>query len=161
MQRCKGFTVLELVMVIVILLSVAAIAGINLHAYSLNRNLKAAAWDIESDFSACKQNAVSENRIYQIVFDVAGGSYTIQTTTGIPPAVTKKVTSFGSDIAIFAATFGPSQLSTVSFNNRGMVSPLGNPAPNIDGVILKNSRNSTATIQVNTMGRTYVKYVLK
>jgi len=158
MQRCKGFTLIELLMAIVILIIVAAIGWVNLHAYTLNRNLRSAARDIASDFFICKERAVSENNTYQIGFTVAGGSYTIQTVTGVPPAVTKRPSSFGSDISIISADFGGGQ--TINFFARGTVSPLS-PPPGVAGdnsVILRNSRNSTAMITVSMTGRTYVTF---
>jgi prepilin-type N-terminal cleavage/methylation domain-containing protein len=156
MQRCKGFTLIELLMAIVILMILATIAGLNLHAYTLNRNLRSAARDIASDFFICKERAVSENNTYQIVFDVAGSSYTIQ--QGTPAAVTKRPSSFGSDISIISADFGGGQ--TINFFTRGTVSPLS-PPPGVAGdnsVILGNSRNSRATITVTMTGRTYVTF---
>lgn len=148
-------------MAIVILIIVAALAGLNLHAYTLNRNLRSAARDIASDFFICKERAVSENKTYQIVFNVAGGSYTIQTVTGTPAAVTKRPLSFGSGISIISADFGGGQ--TINFLARGTVSPLS-PPPGVAGdnsVILRNSRNSRATITVTMTGKTNVTFDIK
>jgi prepilin-type N-terminal cleavage/methylation domain-containing protein len=158
MQRCKGFTLVELMIAISVLISIAAIAGLNLHAYTLNRNLRSAARDIASDFFICKGRAVSENKTYQIVFNVAGGSYAIQTVTGTPAAVTKRPSSFGSGISIVSADFGGGQ--TINFLARGTVSPLS-PPPGVTGdnsVILRNSRNSRATITVTMTGKTNVTF---
>ena len=141
-----------------VLIIIAAIAGLNLRAYTLNRNLRSAARDIASDFFICKERAVSESNIYQIVFNVAGGSYTIQTVTGTPAAVTKRPSSFGSGISIVSADFGGGQ--TISFFARGTVSPLS-PPPGVAGdnsVILRNSRNSRATITVTMTGKTNVTF---
>jgi len=161
MQRCKGFTLVELMIAICLLVILAAIGWLNLHAYTLNRNLRSAARDIASDFSLCKQRAVSESNTYQIVFNVTGGSYAIQTVTGVPAAVTKLPSSFGSDISIISADFGGGQ--TINFLARGTVSPLSAP-PGVAGgnsVLLRNSRNSIATITVTMTGRTYVTFDIK
>jgi prepilin-type N-terminal cleavage/methylation domain-containing protein len=158
LQHHKGFSLIELIIVICVFGIIAAIAGINLHAYTLNRNLRSAARDIASDFTLCKQKAVSESKTYQIVFNIAGGSYTIQTTTSNPPAVTKSVSSFGSGITIVSAAFGGSS-TTVNFDSRGTVStPSGSLNASGDTVVLRNSRGSTATIRVFTMGKTYVTF---
>ena len=159
MKSSKGFTLIEVLVALIVVGIIAAIGGLNLHAYTLNRNLKSAARDIVADFAACRQKAISENTVYQIVFNVAGGSYTIQTVTGVPPAVTKSLSAIGRDISIVNATFGTASSQTVSFDTRGIIAPLGNAVG--DGVILKNSRLSTATITVNTMGRTYVTFNIK
>jgi prepilin-type N-terminal cleavage/methylation domain-containing protein len=156
MKSNRGFTLVEVLIALFVFGVITAIAGLNLHAYTLNRNLKSAARDIASDFAVCKQKAISESATYQIIFNVSGGSYTIQTTTGVPPAITKSVTSFGTDITIVTVAFGAASSTTVNFDARGAVTPLGNAAG--DRVVLRNSRNSTATITVTAMGRTYVTF---
>jgi len=148
MKPSKGFSLIEVLIAIVVIGIVAAVAGLNLHAYTLNRNLKSAAREIASDFTLCKQKAASESKTYQIVFNSpSAGSYTIQTTISTDPTVVKSVSSFGKDITIDSETFG----GTVNFNSRGTITPLGN-------VNLRNSRNSTATITVTTMGRANVTF---
>ena len=160
MKRRKGFTLVELMIVIFVLACIAAISGLLLQSYTLNRNLRTAARDIASDFALYKGRAISENTTYQIVFDVTvPGSYTIQSVVNPGPVVTnlmtKKPSSFGSGISIVSATFGPGAAQTVVFNPRGTISPLGGA---FDGVVLQNSRNSQATITVNLTGRTYVTF---
>lgn len=146
----EGFTLIELIVVIAVLAILAIVAGLNLHAYALNRNLKSAARDIVSDFSLYKRKAVSENEAYVITFDVTGSSYTIK--RGETTVTTKRPSSFGSDIQIVSANFGSGK--TVHFLTRGTVSPFGN-------VKLKNSRQSQATIKVNITGKTYVAFDMK
>jgi prepilin-type N-terminal cleavage/methylation domain-containing protein len=146
MKPPKGFTLIELIITIAIVVVCATIAGLHLHAYAMNKNLESAARHIVTDFFIYKERAVSENTTYQITFDVAGGSYTIQPATS--EAITKRLSSFGPDIEILNASFGAGQ--TVHFLARGTISPFGN-------IKLKNSRNPKATIKVNITGRTHVK----
>jgi type IV fimbrial biogenesis protein FimT len=150
MKSRKGFTLVELMIAIAVLAIVAAIAGLTLHSYTLNRNLKSAAREIVSDFFVYRARAVSEGRTYRIAFDVDGSTYTIQPGTATP--VTRSPSAFGSDIRITAANFGGGH--TVNFLPRGTVSPFGN-------IKLKNSRDSNATIKVNITGRTYVKFDIR
>ncbi len=149
MKRRKGFTLVELVVVIFILAIISAIGGLVLHNYTLNRNLRTAARDIASDFAIYKERAVSDNITYQIAFNTALPGVVINLTTKSP-------SSFGSDIRIISATFGAGASQTVIFSPRGTVSPLGNAV--LDGVVLQNSRNSQATITVNLTGRTYATF---
>ena len=159
MKRRKGFTLVELVVVIFILAIISAIGGLVLHNYTLNRNLRTAARDIASDFAIYKERAVSDNITYQIAFNTAlPGSYTIQSVVNavVTNLTTKSPSSFGSDVRIISATFGAGASQTVIFSPRGTVSPLGNAV--LDGVVLQNSRNSQATITVNLTGRTYATF---
>ncbi|HBH87412.1 MAG TPA: hypothetical protein DDY17_07415 [Syntrophaceae bacterium] len=146
MKFKKGFTLVELVIAIALVAIISAIAGLNLYTFTLNRNLKSAARAIASDFFLCKGKAISENTKYQIAFDVANGSYTIQ--PGTPAAVTKHLSEFGPDIELVNASFGKGH--TINFYTRGTTAP-GN-------IKLKNSRQSEATIKVNITGRTHVAF---
>ena len=162
MKRRKGFTLVELMIVVCILAIISAIGGLWLHSYTLNRNLRTAARDIASDFAIYKERAVSDNIIYQIAFNTPViGSYTIQSVVNavVTNLTTKSPSTFGSDITILSATFGPNASQTIRFNTRGTVSdPGGQQLLNNDGVVLKNSRNSQATVTVNLTGRTYVTF---
>jgi prepilin-type N-terminal cleavage/methylation domain-containing protein len=164
MRNRKGFSLLELIIVVCLLTLIAAIAGVNFRNYTLNRNLRTAARNIVTDFNLCKSRAVSENVRYQVIFNVAGGDYTIQQFNNPATAVTKRpleLADGGADITILSAEFGLAQSQTVVFDTRGTVSPLGNPAPNVDGVILQNnSRLSRAVISINAMGRTFVTFII-
>jgi len=161
MKHRKGFTLVELVIVIFILAIISAIGGLMLHNYTLNRNLRTAARDIASDFAIYKERAVSDNITYQIVFNTtAPGSYTIQSVVNavVTNLTTKSPSAFGSGIRIISATFGAAASQTIIFSPRGIVSPLGNAGG--DGVVLQNTRTSQATITVNMTGRTYVTFVI-
>src|SRR5512136_227769 len=112
MRNRKGFSLLELIIVVCLLAAIAAIAGLNLRNYTLNRNLRTAARNIVTDFNLCKSRAVSENVRYQIIFNVAGGDYTIQQFNNPATAVTKRplgLSEGGTDITIVSAEFGPAQ----------------------------------------------------
>jgi prepilin-type N-terminal cleavage/methylation domain-containing protein len=157
MKRCKGFTLVELMIVVFMLALISAIGGLALHNYTLNRNLRTAARDIASDFAIFKERAISDNITYRIAFDTAlPGSYTVQSVVNPGPVVTnlttKSPSSFGSDIKIISA----GALQTVDFSPRGTVSPLGKAV--LEGIVLQNSRNSRATVTVNLTGRTYVTF---
>jgi prepilin-type N-terminal cleavage/methylation domain-containing protein len=152
MQRCKGFTLVEVLVTVILIGIIAAVAGLNLVNYTINRNLRSAARGVASDIALCKERAISQNTTYAINFNGAS-SYTIQDTVTPGPVVTKNLTEFGSDIQIFAVDFGGGP--QVNFSARGTISPL-TPPPGVNSVILRNSRGSTATITVNIMGRTYV-----
>ena len=70
MKRPKGFTLVELMIVVFLLAFMSTIAGLWLQSYTINRNLRSAARDIASDFAIFKERAVSDNITYQIAFDI-------------------------------------------------------------------------------------------
>ncbi len=155
----KGFTLVELLVTVALIMVMVLIAGPALQRHAINANLKSAARDIASDFMLLKERAVSENAEYQIDFDAANDNYEIKRwDTGtsafvsLSPAQVKSVKNFGQDIDITSAVFGAGDKAT--FKVRGTVTPLGS-------VQMTNSRNSTASITVNITGRTYVSFAIQ
>jgi len=148
----KGFSLVELMIVIALMGIMAAIATPALQRYAINRNLKSAARDITSDFMRLKARAIAENRKYRIVFNVPGNNYTIEErnaadTAWINPLI-KTPTSFESDIIFTNVAFGAG--TTATLEKRGIVTA--------GTVELTNDRNSTAKITTNITGRTYVDF---
>ena len=148
----KGFTLVELLVTIALILIVAAIAIPSYFGYSMNTNLKSAARNIQSDFLDLKERAIAESTAYQITFDTSGNTYTIQkgTETGAPytPIQVKALSAFGGDVGIFSAVFGGG-IPTITFEGRGIATT--------GKVVLTNSRGSTATVAASVSGRTYVQ----
>jgi len=141
----KGFTLIEGVVAVSILLVVLAIAYPIFQRYAINGNLKAAARDIMSDIANLKQRAMTENTTFSIVFNATNNNYTIQ-RAGVT-IQTKTPTYFASDITITSTTYGG---STINFQTRGTTTA---------GTLnLRNSRASTAAITTNLTGRTYVQF---
>jgi len=147
----KGFTLVELLIVILILIVGTALAIPQFQRMAVNAHLKAAARDLMADFSSLKQRAMSENMVYKITFNDAGdaNNYTIQQKDGV--LIQVKTPAFFGAIRILDASFGSGK--TISFQTRG-ISSAGH-------VVLTNDLNSTATITVNFAGRSYVRFDLK
>jgi len=142
-----GFTVMELMITVGIILIVAGIAYPSFNRMAVNGNLRTAARDIMSDIAALKERAMAENTQYSITFDPANNRYSF------PGAVNgKSVSSFGQGIQLAGAAFGAG--STVTFLTRGTLQQGGN-------ITLTNSRGSTATITCLISGRTYVQFAMR
>ena len=148
----KGFTLVEILVTIALIVIVAAIALPSYFGYSMNTNLKSAARNIQADFLDLKERAIAESTAYRITFDTGGNTYTIEkgTETGAPytPIEVKALSSFGGDVGIFNAVFGGG-IPTITFEGRGIATT--------GKVVLTNSRGSTATIAASVSGRTYVQ----
>lgn len=145
----KGYTLVELCIVLALLAIMSTLAIPAWKNYSSNINLKTAAREVMSDLLNARQRAIEENiNTYRLTFNVANNNYTLsRTDTGIT-YWTKPLTSYGNGISIQSVNFNNG--STVSFQRRGTVTN-GN-------LVLTNLTGSTATITVQITARTYVQY---
>jgi prepilin-type N-terminal cleavage/methylation domain-containing protein len=152
-----GFTLTELIITICLLSIVGLIALPSYQRMAINGNLKSAAKDLASDFYNLRQRSMAENRMYRIPLNIAGNSYTLgqcdntgSACGGYTTTLTKNLTSVSADI-IFDA--GGTTVVDFFLQPRGVVT---------NGIIvLRNSRGSTATINVNATGRANVQYNLQ
>jgi type II secretion system protein H len=146
MQLRKGFTIVELMVVIAIIGIMATVASFAWQRYVNNTNLRTAARELAADINSMKAKAVSKTDTdYTIDFDTAANTYTLNGTT----VQTKLLTSFGQGIRITEAT-----TPTITCQKRGTLSPLGH-------VILSNNRGSNATIKFNITGKTHVTFGMR
>jgi prepilin-type N-terminal cleavage/methylation domain-containing protein len=146
----RGFTLIELIIVMGIMGILATIAAPHFQNYIGNQNLKTAARGITSDFFATREKALSENVRYRITFDQASNSYTIArgTAAGAPyvDQQTKLMTSYASYIKVDAD-------QVVFFQTRGTVTAC-------NFTISNTNNGSVANIIVNFPSRTYATFTL-
>jgi type II secretion system protein H len=148
----KGFTLVELMIVIAIIGILSAVSLYGWLGYQNNVNLKTAAGEVMADIASCKQRSVSEGVNYCIQFTDGSPNYSINASSCTTPTQTqaKNLTSFGSGLTVSTTNF---TLDRVSFIPRGTSS--------FGDINLRNSKNSTATITINVTGRAYVKFTMR
>jgi Tfp pilus assembly protein FimT len=160
-NRSSGaFTILELLVIVGILAVAMGFGYPSFQRYYTNGHLRSAARAIVADFADQKQRAMTGDlavrgvRVHRLSLDLGANQYTIQrcTTTANPCLAwenmqVKSLNDYGRDIV-----FDPGQTNpqNVEFQTRGTVTPAT--------IVLTNGRRSTATIQSNISGRTYVAF---
>ena len=158
-KQAKGFSLIELIIVIAILGIVSAIAAPNFNKYRQNTNLREAARDLSSDISFWRQRAVADNVRYRITFNQAANNYTVQreTTSGsgayadLVPAVTKSPGNISAQITIFNITFPSAQIT---------IQPRGTTSAGTVTLHHAGLPDGEAKMDIiaNPMGRVRVKY---
>jgi type II secretion system protein H len=151
----SGFTLIELIVVVMLLGVGAAVAAPSFISYRQNANLREAASDLASDISLYRQKAVAENRRYRIIFDQPGNSYSVQREIlnnpgnyeALVPAVTKSPGDISSNVIISDITYPGLQ---ITIQPRGTIQPAGS-------VTLQHTISSlTKQTTTNLMGRVHI-----
>jgi len=150
----KGFTLIEMMIVIAIIGILSVVAVFGWQGYQNNLNLKTAAGEVMSDIASCKQRAISEGIQYCMQFTNDSPNYSINAASCDAPTDTqaKILTSFGSGLTVRSANFGIFG-QELSFIPRGTITA--------GRVILANSKGSIATITTTVTGRTHVSFAMQ
>jgi prepilin-type N-terminal cleavage/methylation domain-containing protein len=153
MKTNKGFSLIELMIVIAIIGIVASISSFAWQRYVSNSNLRTAARTLVTDINTMKQGAVSKlDTTFTIDFNKTANTYTLTGTTVQTKSPAPPEQSAGGTY-IFSLPGGGTSY-TLSFLPRGTLSGLGT-------IILKNNRGSSATIVFNITGKTYVTFAMQ
>ncbi|NTW06903.1 MAG: prepilin-type N-terminal cleavage/methylation domain-containing protein [Syntrophaceae bacterium] len=162
MKTNKGFSLVELIIVIAIIGIVLAIASPSFYKYRQNTNLKEATRELAGDITLYRQTAIAQNVRYRIVFNQLTNSYTIQIESPANSGtyvdvLTKSPASVSSSVIIMGGANFPSFTGGVAYIT---IQPRGTMSAGT--VWLQHTgRLSTSTITTNLMGKVNVTYDLK
>ena len=132
---------IDLLVTFGIIALLATLAIPYLKKYQPNLKLNAAARDLTTDLRYAQQLTITEQKVHQVIFDLANNSYQIQ-KTGIATTTVKTVI-FESEISFKQITNLTG--NKVIFNYYGGVSQAGT-------VVLTNTNNIDATVNIKPSG---------
>ena len=167
-KSAKGFSLIELLIVIAIIAILATVAAPNYNKYRYNTKLKEVARDIADDIKLYKQKAMNENIYYMFSYYTYAGYYYETIYQSCPNTTTwcwnyyssRKISDDGSVI------FSGSPNFYYSFNgtsgNGGYLIFTPRRTTSAGSLTLQQTTQlSTATITTYFMGRVTITYVLK
>jgi prepilin-type N-terminal cleavage/methylation domain-containing protein len=162
----RGFSLMELMIVLGILAVVSAIGYPVLQRYYFNSNLRSAARDMVGDFNYQREKAMAGDatapgpRVHRVSLNLGTNSYTLQRCMGTEIVCpgwedlqTKNLSAFGNDIVFDP---GKTKPTVFDFQPRGTVTFQNDETEG--KIVLKNSRGSSATLVTNLSGRTSVDF---
>lgn len=145
----KGFTLIEMIVVVAIIGTLAGIAIPGFMKMAPGMRLKSAARDIVSNIQLSKAQALRDRKPYTIQFNPAGSTYTISNSDGIQKTVNLseyKGVSFGSGFGKTSNDTGPDDESDgITFASNAITFNADSTA-NTGGVYLKNEDNNTYSV---------------
>jgi len=132
MKNNKGFTILELIIVIVITAILATFAVPSIRSWRANSSLSGDIRTLKADFEFARSRAIRDNTPITISFNTGNNSYSIDS---VPPVSRSLVGTSISTNLTGAATM-------TTFDSRGRADNTGN-------VTLSNgSRNATVSVSM-------------
>jgi len=153
--RDRGFTIIEL-MIVLVILGIAAAIAVPMMSSAASMQLRSAVNMVAADLEYAKSMSIATGQYYRVAFDTAQNRYEVQDPSGavIQHPVSKKnyVVSFGDDgrlnqVTIQSVTSGAAALSEVCFDYlgtpRSSTAELANPV-----VVTLQAGGATRTVTV-------------
>jgi prepilin-type N-terminal cleavage/methylation domain-containing protein len=150
--KTKGFSLIELMIVIAVIGIMAGIASLSWQRYVNNANLRTAARGLATDINLMKARAISKTDTnYTMVFDRVANTYTLNGTAVEIKLLTPPDQPSASTFIFSLPSGGPTE--TLIFQARGTLIPAGGT------IELRNNIGSRAIITYNFTGKTHVTFI--
>jgi type II secretion system protein H len=156
-SRCRGLTIIELLVVVVILGTVAALAAPNMSMWMEGYTVRKSGRQLVSDLQLAKMRAVSQGVQHRISFDPGNRSYTIQQGNASSGSTTwtqvDSVRALSDEQNPYCAR--GVTLATNFANNAVLFTPVGTASP--AGTVTLSTSNYTRLVRVILTGRVRVE----
>ena len=164
MRKGDGFTIIELIVILVVLGILAAIAIPGFSHWGPDLRLKSAVRDLKSDMALTKLRAIRENADVALLFDTANNRYTVFVDDGAGGGIAGDWIQNGSEVLIKTETI-PSDVimydssfaggaTRCRFNSRGYPEGLDG---NDDHVYMRNNNNTYRGITLSPLGNVRIQ----
>ena len=155
-QKKAGFTLIELMIVVMIIGIIVGIAIPALQQYSIDANLKSAIRNLKSDMELSKLRAIRENSQVVMAFDIGNNSYEAFVDNGAGGGTAKnnikdgeetvvKTVSIPLHVTMYEASF-PGGVPRFRFDGRGLPNGLGGH------VYMKNIKDNYRSAVLSMVG---------
>jgi prepilin-type N-terminal cleavage/methylation domain-containing protein len=153
MKSNRGFTLMEILVVIGIIAILGAAAVPNIVGWRTKQRFTAAASDVHEAVRTARSWAIKNNATVGILFDVAQRRFTVfadadDDGSPDPGELIILSGSFQNDIVLNTSFTG----HRLSFNGRGLTDAVG------DGITLTNAVHGTRVVQVTVTGNSRILY---
>ncbi len=157
----NGFTLVELIIVIMLIGIVVGVAAPVLREYSVDANLKSAVRNLKSDMELAKLRAIRENARVVMDFDTTNNSYEAFVDDGSGGGtagnnakdgseVTVTTVSIPANVTMYEASF-PGGIPRFRFDGRGLPNGVGGH------VHMKNTNDNYRGVDLSMVGHIQIK----
>jgi len=137
----KGFTLIEMMIVIAIIGILSAIAAPNFSSYMATRRLNGAARMVMVDLMAARMAAITQNRNVQVAFSSSAGATYTYDATGTASSVKNVQTGFGYHDVTLSSNTSPTFL------------PNGTVLAATNGTVTLSNASGSKLITTSSAGR--------